>query len=78
MHSDVILKKQYFWSEDKKVKQSDYRPRGFQEVEASGFKDSRHIMVVRLSALRTGHLYPREIFVVGYSILLEAEPIPKP
>ena len=34
------------------------RPRGFQEVEAPRFQDSRHIKVVRLSALCTGRLYP--------------------
>ena len=33
------------------------RLRGFQEVEASRFQDSRHMKVVRLSALRTGRLY---------------------
>ena len=32
-------------------------PTGFQEVEASRFQDSRHMKVVKLSALRTGHLY---------------------
>ena len=36
------------------------RPRGFQEVEAPRFQDSRHMKVVRLSALRTGRLYPAE------------------
>jgi hypothetical protein len=30
----------------------------FQEVEAPRFLDNRHIKVVRLSALRTGRLYP--------------------
>ena len=34
------------------------RPWGFQEVEAPRFQDSRHMKVVRLSALRTGRLYP--------------------
>ena len=34
------------------------RPCGFQEVEAPRFQDSRHIKVVRLSALHTGRLYP--------------------
>jgi len=34
------------------------RPRGFQEVEAPRFQDNRHMKMVRLSALRTGHLYP--------------------
>ena len=33
-------------------------PWGFQEVEAPEFLDNRHMKVVRLSALRTGRLYP--------------------
>jgi hypothetical protein len=41
-----------------KVKQSHNRPRGSQEVEASRFQDSRHMQVVRFSALCTGRLYP--------------------
>jgi len=54
-----------------KVKQSHYvldRPRGFQEVEAPRFQDNRHMKVVRLSALRIGHLYPQEIFLVLISV----------
>ena len=35
-------------------------PWGFQEVEAPEFLDNRHMKVVRLSALRTGRLYPQE------------------
>ena len=31
---------------------------GFQEDEAPRFQDNRHMKVVRLSALRTGRLYP--------------------
>jgi hypothetical protein len=34
------------------------RPIGFQEVEAPRFQYTRHMKVVRLSALRTGQLYP--------------------
>jgi hypothetical protein len=34
------------------------RPLGFQEVEAPRFLDNRHMKVVRLSAVRTGRLYP--------------------
>jgi hypothetical protein len=34
------------------------RPWGFQDVEAPRFQDSRHMKVVRLSALCTGRLYP--------------------
>jgi hypothetical protein len=35
-------------------------PWGFQEVEAPRFHDSRHMKVVKLSALRTGRLYSQE------------------
>jgi hypothetical protein len=33
-------------------------PWGYQEVEAPRFQDCQHMKVVRLSALRTGRLYP--------------------
>ena len=51
-----------------KVKQSHYRPWGFQEVEAPRFQDNWQMKVVRLSALRTGRLYPQEIFLVLISV----------
>jgi hypothetical protein len=36
------------------------RPWEFQELEAPRFQNNRHMKVVRLSALRTGCLYPRK------------------
>jgi len=45
-----------------KIQQSLYWPiadrRGFQEVEAPRFPDIWHMKLVRLSALRTLHVYP--------------------
>jgi hypothetical protein len=52
------------------------RPLEFQEVEAPRFLDNRHMKVVRLSAIRTGRLYPRKYS--WYSFLLEAESTPGP
>jgi hypothetical protein len=51
-------------------------PWGFQEFEAPEFLDNWHMKVVRLSALRTGRLYPRKDS--WYSFLLEAELNPGP
>ena len=41
-----------------KAKQSLYKAKGFQGVEALRFQDIQHMKALRLSVLRTGHLYP--------------------
>ena len=40
--------------------QACYKPIALQEVEAPRFQDNRQMKVVRLSALRTGRIYPPE------------------
>ena len=40
--------------------QACYKPIALQEVEVPRFQDKRQMKVVRLSALRTGRLYPPE------------------
>jgi hypothetical protein len=48
---------------DKKL--SRYRP---EQAEAAEFLDNWHIKMIRLSALRTGRLYPQEVFLVLISL----------
>ena len=51
-----------------KVKQSHYRPLGFQEAEAPRFQDNRHMKVIRLSALAPAASTLYEIFLVLISV----------
>jgi len=44
------------------------RPWGFQKIEDPRFHDNQHMNVVRLSALRTGLLYPQVIFLLLTSV----------
>ena len=46
--------------------QAYFGPWAFQEVKAPRFQDSRHMKVVRLSAVRTGCFYPPDIFLVPF------------
>jgi hypothetical protein len=39
-------------------------PEGSRRPEAPRFEDNRHMKAVRLSALRTSHLYAQEMFLV--------------
>jgi len=48
--------------------QAYFRSSGLQVVEAPIFLDNRHMKVVRLSTLRTGRLYTKEMFLVLISI----------
>ena len=43
-------------------------PWGFPEVESPRFQDSRHMKVVRSSALRIGRLYLQQIFLILISV----------
>ena len=60
-----------------KLKQSLYKPGQALRAEAPRILANRHMKVARLSALRTGRLYPRRKYLC-YSFPLEAEWTPSP
>ena len=68
------MKENYFLQCYVKAKKFHHRPGQTLKVpgviEALRFQDNRHMKVVRLSALRTGRLYPppQEIFLVLISV----------
>jgi hypothetical protein len=49
-------------------------PEGSRRLRLPDFKDNRNVKVVRLSALRTGRIYPSRKYS-WYSFLLEAESV---
>jgi hypothetical protein len=60
------------------VKQALYRPLGLQEVETLRLLDSLHMKVIRLTALRTGRMYPPTRKFSWYSFLTKAEATREP
>ena len=53
-------------------------PRGVQEVRAPRFLDTRHMKVVSLSPLGTGHLYPQEYHFFWTCRMLRKSQVTRP
>ena len=58
----------------RKVMLSQYRP--LTGPSGSGFLDNRHMKVVRLSAVSTGHLNPQQILLALIHVEAESTPAP--
>jgi hypothetical protein len=55
--------------------QALYRRIDFQKGEAPRYLDNRQVKVVRLSSLKSGRLYPQEIYLILISVRDCVDPI---